>query len=158
MAASVEVIRAAIAPGLEGAGVDLEAIEVQPAGRREIIRVIVDRDGGVDLDLIADLSRVISEALDSPDVAAALAGSYVLEVTSPGVDRPLTAPRHWRRAVGRLVSVQRTALPPVQGRVVDASEEDATIRLSDGDDVRVAYADVANAQVQIEFHRHEEAD
>jgi len=136
--------------------VDLEDLTLTSVGRREVVRVVVDRDGGVDLDLIAELSTQIAAQLDED--ASLFPGAYVLEVTSPGVDRPLTAPRHWRRAVGRLVSVQRTALPAVQGRVVDASEEDATIRVSDGDDVRVAYADVANAQVQIEFHRHEEAD
>lgn len=149
-------IRTRIEACVSPRAVDLEDLTLTSVGRREVVRVVVDRDGGVDLDLIAELSTQIAAQLDED--ASLFPGAYVLEVTSPGVDRPLTAPRHWRRAVGRLVSVQRTALPPVQGRVVDASEEDATIRLSDGDDVRVAYADVANAQVQIEFHRHEEAD
>jgi len=149
-------IRTRIEACVSPRAVDLEDLTLTSVGRREVVRVVVDRDGGVDLDLIAELSTQIAAQLDED--ASLFPGAYVLEVTSPGVDRPLTAPRHWRRAVGRLVSVQRTALPAVQGRVVDASEEDATIRLSDGDDVRVAYADVANAQVQIEFHRHEEAD
>lgn len=149
-------IRTRIEACVSPRAVDLEDLTLTSVGRREVVRVVVDRDGGVDLDLIAELSTQIAAELDED--ASLFPGAYVLEVTSPGVDRPLTAPRHWRRAVGRLVSVQRTALPAVQGRVVDASEEDATIRVSDGDDVRVAYADVANAQVQIEFHRHEEAD
>ena len=66
------------------------------------MRVVVDRDGGIDLDAVAEVSRAVGAALDAdPD---AMPGTYVLEVTTPGVDRPLTQPRHWRRAKGRLVS------------------------------------------------------
>src|SRR3982751_6230174 len=92
-----------LAPVVAEAGADLEQGEVTPAGRRRVLRVVVDRDGGIDLDGVADLSHAVSEALDSSDVMGGQ--PYVLEVTSPGTDRPLTEPRHWRRAVGRLVKV-----------------------------------------------------
>jgi ribosome maturation factor RimP len=93
-----------IEPVVGAAGYDLEELVVTPAGRRSVVRVVVDRDQGVTLDDIAEVSRAISAVLDDIDGALGRA-PYVLEVTSPGVDRPLTEPRHWRRNVGRLVAV-----------------------------------------------------
>ena len=83
-------------PVVAEAGFDLEDVLVTPAGKRRQVRVIVDGDGGVSLDDVAVVSQRVSAALD--DSAAMGSGPYVLEVTSPGVDRPLTQPRHWRRA------------------------------------------------------------
>ena len=84
-------------------GLDLEDVVVTPAGKRRLLRVVVDQDGGVDLDTVAGVSTAVSATLDESD---AMGGApYVLEVTSPGVDRPLTAPRHWRRNRDRLVKV-----------------------------------------------------
>jgi ribosome maturation factor RimP len=93
-----------VAPVVEAAGYDLEELVVTPAGRRSIVRVVVDRDAGVTLDDVAEVSRAVSTALDEHDGEFGSA-PYVLEVTSPGVDRPLTEPRHWRRNTGRLVTV-----------------------------------------------------
>ena len=93
-----------IEPVVSGAGYDLEELLVTPAGRRSVVRVVVDRDHGVTLDDIAEVSRVVSEVLDRNDDGMGRT-PYVLEVTSPGVDRPLTEERHWRRNVGRLVTV-----------------------------------------------------
>jgi ribosome maturation factor RimP len=93
-----------IEPVVGAAGYDLEELVVTPAGRRSVVRVVVDRDEGVTLDDIAEVSRAVSAVLDDNDGALGRA-PYVLEVTSPGVDRPLTEPRHWRRNVGRLVVV-----------------------------------------------------
>src|SRR5215475_3678555 len=84
------------------AGLDLENIEVANAGRRKVVRIYVDKDGGISLDDVASVSQVISGALDRADL---LGGApYVLEVSSPGATRPLTQPRHWRRALGRIVT------------------------------------------------------
>src|SRR6059058_4887589 len=102
-AVSRQRVRDVLEPVVAGAGYDLEDVTVTAAGRRSVVRVVVDRDGGVDLDAVADISRVLSEALDADDVMGE--APYVLEVSSPGVDRPLTQPRHWRRAAGRLVTV-----------------------------------------------------
>ena len=93
-----------IGPVVGSAGYDLEELVVTPAGRRSVVRVVVDRDQGVTLDDIAEVSRSVSEVLDANDDGMGRT-PYVLEVTSPGVDRPLTEPRHWRRNVGRLVTV-----------------------------------------------------
>ena len=148
MPASADRIRDEIAPVLAQAGVDLESVQVQAAGRRELIRVIVDRDGGVDLDLIASLSREISDVLDSPACADAVGSSYVLEVSSPGVDRPLTESRHWRRAVGRLV----------EARLVDGSAVTGRLEAADDEAVRIAgreipMSDLERGLVQVEFTR-----
>ncbi len=114
-------------PVVEAAGYDLEDVTVSQAGRRSLVRVIVDRDGGIDLDAVADVSRAVSDVLDDDETGGAdLADAYVLEVSSPGVDRPLTAPRHWRRAVGRLVRSTVDGAT-VTGRVVAA--DDVGVRL-----------------------------
>lgn len=148
MPASADRIRDEISPVLARAGVDLESVHVQSAGRREVIRVVVDRDGGVDLDLIATLSRDIAEVLDGPGLGAALPGAYVLEVSSPGVDRPLTEPRHWRRAVGRLVEATLADGTVVTGRIEAADE--ASVRI-DGRGIPMAELD--RGMVQVEFTR-----
>ena len=97
-------------PAVRALGMDLEGVRVTSAGRRRLLRVVVDADGGVSLDDIEQASRALSAVLDK---AAAMGDApYTLEVSSPGVDRPLTEPRHWRRAVGRLVTVPLTAEPP----------------------------------------------
>ena len=92
-------------------GYDLEDLSVTAAGRRSLIRVTVDGDDGIDLDGVADgVARGLRRAgRRRAGRGAAFAGPYVLEVSSPGVDRPLTEPRHWRRALGRLVTVPSTA-------------------------------------------------
>ena len=131
-------------------GCDLEAADIAPAGRRRLLRVLVDRDGGINLDDVAEVTRAISKALDADDIMGE--GAYTLEVSSPGVDRPLTLPRHWRRNAGRLVTVTLTAGGKVTGRIKSASDEAAELDV-DGTPRTVAYADVAKAKVQIEFNR-----
>lgn len=148
MAASTDVIRAGIMPVLDQSGVDLEALQIQAAGRRELVRVVVDRDGGIDLDLIAELSRQIAEILDVSPYADEFATTYVLEVTSPGVDRPLTEPRHWRRAKQRLVEAQLRDGTVITGRITDADDSSVTI-----DEQVVALDAIARGMVQVEFNR-----
>src|SRR2546426_5597194 len=92
-----------LTPAVEATGHDLEDVTVSPAGRRKVVRVVVDKDGGVTLDDIAQVSRVVSDLLDTPEGEAVLAGAYTLEVTSPRVDRPLTEAPHRRRNIGPLV-------------------------------------------------------
>ena len=100
-------LRGVIEPVVTAAGYDLEELTVSRAGRRHVVRVIVDGDAGVNLDAVAEVSRAVSRALDEAEEASGdlVAGEYQLEVSSPGVDRPLTEPRHWRRNAGRLVKV-----------------------------------------------------
>src|SRR5688572_28096970 len=99
-----EHLRSLLEPVVGAARLDLEEVNVTPAGRRRLLRVVVDGDGGVDLDRLALVSRSVSEVLDDSDAMGSQ--PYVLEVTSPGVDRPLTEPRHWRRAASRLVRAE----------------------------------------------------
>lgn len=138
-------------------GLDLEALELTPAGRRRVLRVAVDQDGGVTSDDLAEATKVVSDVLDASDVMGEQ--SYTLEVTSRGVDRPLTLPRHWRRNRDRLVAVTRTDDSQVTGRVVDADDETVTLRIESGEgrgaSVQIALADVRRALVQIEFNRKE---
>ena len=144
---------------LASLGLDLEAVEVSSAGRRRVVRVAVDADGGVDMDDVADASREVSRLMDEHEPLGEQ--PYTLEVTSRGVDRPLTMPRHWRRNTGRLVKIVRTGdEPPVTGRIVDHDEAaEGGVRLevpgNDAGPVEVAYADVAKALVQVELNRKE---
>jgi ribosome maturation factor RimP len=144
---------------------DLEGIRVTAAGRRRVLRVVVDADGGVSLDDIALASRELSVKLDSSTEMGEQ--PYTLEVSSPGVDRPLTQPRHWRRAIGRLVEVplnQQTAGQEIQtaghengngaataeGRVVGSSERGVTLE-RDGVTREYQYAELGPGRVQVEF-------
>jgi ribosome maturation factor RimP len=148
-----------LAPVVETTGADLEHVDVSKAGKRSVVRVVVDRDGGVSMDDVADVSRAVSEALDALDEAepGVLGPSYVLEVTSPGVDRPLTAPRHWRRNVGRLITVARHEGPNVTGRLTGA-DDDAIVLDVDGTERRLALGEVVRGTVQVEFSRKGEED
>ena len=141
-------LRGLLEPVVTAAGFDLDSLDVRTAGRRHTVRLVVDADGGVGLDDIARMSRAASAELDRNEHL--LGGSYTLEVTSPGVDRPLTAPRHWRRARRRLVAVRPTDGAPFHGRVGDAGDDAVTL-LVDGAPRRVRYADVAHAAVEVEF-------
>ena len=135
-------------------GVDLEDCSVKNAGRREVLTVVVDKDGGVDLDEVAKISSAISESLDS--IEELEENPFVLEVTSPGTDRPLTHIRHWRRAISRLVDMsfigeQTNSLIRVQ------SVEGEQISGTDpkGNVVVFRILDVDKGTVQIEFNREE---
>jgi ribosome maturation factor RimP len=134
-------------------GLDLEGLELGSAGRRRVLRVAVDTDGGVTLDDVAAATKEISRVLDVSDVMGEQ--SYTLEVTSPGVDRPLSHPRHWRRNAGRLVKVSRSGQEPVTGRILSSDEEGASLDV-DGQQVQVRLAEVSSARVQVEFNRKED--
>jgi len=144
-----------IRPVVSAAGMDLESVRVTMAGRRRLLRVVVDSDHGVSLDDAADISREVSATLDATDVMGDV--PYTLEVSSPGVDRPLTEPRHWRRAAGRLVRVKTGTAGTVQGRVV-ASDADGVTLDVEGAARRFGYGDLGAGAVQVEFGRIPEAD
>jgi ribosome maturation factor RimP len=157
-AARRERLREVVEPVVAASGYDLEELTVARAGRRHVVRVIVDGDGGITLDGVAVVSRAISAALDEAEESGGelLAGEYQLEVSSPGIDRPLLLPRHWRRNLGRLVAVS-AAGRELTGRVTAA--DDAGIVLDvDGTAHEIGYADLGPGRVQIEFNRVEEAE
>ncbi len=156
MAASAARLSEHVRPEVAAVGYDLEDLTVTAAGKRSVVRVVVDKDGGVTLDDVADVSRTISDALDRLDEAepGLLGASYVLEVSSPGVDRPLTEPRHWRRNVGRLVTVTRREGEPVTGRLTAADDDGVTL----DDATRFAHDDLVRGSVQVEFARKDDDD
>jgi ribosome maturation factor RimP len=140
-----------IGPVVAAAWMDLESVRVTAAGRRRLLRVVVDSDRGVSLDDAAAVSRELSAALDQ----AAVMGDfpYTLEVSSPGVDRPLTDRRHWRRAAGRLVKVTVTdsgGSGTVSGRIVSADADGVTLDV-DGARRRFPYAVLGAGAIQVEF-------
>jgi ribosome maturation factor RimP len=140
---------------LAAAGLDVEAVELTQAGRRRVLRVAVDQDGGVTLDDIAEATREVSKVLDGPAVSAVLGSApYTLEVTSPGTDRPLVLPRHWRRNRGRLVKVTRADGHTLLGRVRETDDTHAVLDV-DGTPHEVAYDEVVRATTQLEFNRKE---
>ena len=153
MAASVEIIRRALIDALTTSGVDLEDLQITTAGRREVVRVVVDRDGGIDLDLIADISRQVAELLDNSPLADEIVGTYVLEVSSPGTDRPLTEEKHWRRAERRLVEATLADDSVVTGRIVRTEAGVVEIEQADGEVRAVPLSSLRRGVVQLEFSR-----
>ncbi|HEX3812643.1 MAG TPA: ribosome maturation factor RimP [Mycobacteriales bacterium] len=148
-----ERLASLIEPVVAARGYDLEDVTVAMAGRRSVVKVIVDSDQGVGLDDVAAVSRAISAVLDENDDSMGRS-PYVLEVTSPGVDRPLTEPRHWRRSVGRLVQLEIADAPAVVGRIVETDATGVELDVED-ERRRIEFGAVRQARVQVEFNRPE---
>ncbi|NBE53227.1 ribosome maturation factor RimP [Streptomyces boluensis] len=151
-----ERLRGLLEPLVTSKELDLEEISVTPAGKRRVLRVVVDSENGVSLDTCAELSRELSEKLDAADAMGE--GEYVLEVTSPGADRPLTEHRHYVRAVDRLVKFQLTEGGELTARILKVDDEGLDLEVPGVKGRkptarRVAFADIAKARVEIEFNR-----
>jgi ribosome maturation factor RimP len=131
-------------------GLDLEAVDLSSAGRRRVLRVAIDKDGGVTMDDIADATTEISRVLDDTNLMGEQ--PFTLEVSSPGVERPLTLPRHWRRNTGRLVTVTFSEGDPLTGRITGTDDDGALLEV-EGAERRVEYAEVRKAKIQIEFKK-----
>lgn len=146
-------VRAAVADAVAQSGLIIEDVEVTGAGRRRVVRLTVDLPdgpGGVTSDQIGDVSRAVSAALDESDVVP---DAYTLEVSTPGTDRPLTEPRHFRRAVGRLLTIT-TAGTTLTARLSDVVGD--TLHLTDhAGDHTVPLADVTRARVEVELSRRD---
>jgi ribosome maturation factor RimP len=158
LAATRARLRAIVEPTVRAADLDLEELTVTRAGRRLLVRVTVDGDNGVGHDELTEVSREISDALDEAeqDGGEVTTDSYTLEVSSPGVDRPLTLPRHWRRNVGRLVKV-RAGEANLTARVV-AVDEAGVVLEAGGRTQTVAFDELGPGRVQVEFRHLDEAD
>ena len=148
-------IEAELVDPLAVLGLDVEAVEVTPAGKRRVLRVAVDKDGGVTLDDVADATREVSRVLDDSDVMGEQ--PYTLEVTSRGVDRPLTLPRHWRRNADRLVKVTLADGSSLTGRIGASTDDAVTVEVS-GQQHELPYDTITKALVQIEFNRNKDKD
>jgi ribosome maturation factor RimP len=154
-ATQTRALTALVTPIVGQCGAQLEDVTIRNAGKRRLVRVVVDEVGGLSLDRVAEISRAVSRALDGSDVLGN--SPYVLEVTSPGVGRPLTLARHWAGALGRLVEVKFRDGRVVTGRVSSGAPESAVLDVQDSP-MEVRYADVARAAVQVEFSRIAEVE
>jgi len=147
----LEEIAVAITPAIEAAGCYLEEVTLTPAGKRKIMTVIVDGDTNLSLDQVTAVSKEVSAIVE---VLPALGDTpFTLEVTSPGVDRPLTHPRHWRKNHGRLIKVTLEDGKVVKGRIGDSTEIDVEI-----DSLKIAYAAMKRALIEIEFKSLKSSD
>lgn len=144
-------VEALVRPVVESAGLELVEVTFRKEGGRRILRVTVDREGGVDLDTISQTSERVSRRLDLEGFEP---GPYSLEVSSPGIERPLRSPIDFERRVGERVKV-KTAQPvrgsrTHTGALVSADAE-AIVIATDGGELRVPYADVASARTVFEW-------
>ncbi len=152
----VDTIAQALAPAVSEQGLELYDVEVSGTGRVRILRVMVDREGGVDLDAIADATQAVSPLLDAPPLDAVINGPYALEVSSPGLERPLRTPAHFARAVGETVSVKFRSgddhgAKRVRGVVTASDDAGFELTLDDGTTEHVAYGDVTQARTVFEW-------
>jgi len=143
-----------ITPALHQAGYFLEDVNIVSPGQHRIVTVIVDGESGLNLDQVTVASKLVSELLDE----ATFMGEtpFTLEVTSPGIDRPLTLPRHFAKNVDRLLKVTKTDGVTVTGRILSNTESDVTLSVTEKKDVKevvVALTDIKRATVEIEFNR-----
>jgi len=130
-------------------GLDLDELRLTKAGKRRVLEVVLDGDNGVDLDVVAAVSRAISEHLDASTIMGQL--PYLLEVGSRGVGRPLTKPAHWSRNVGRMVHVVGDAID-VTGRIVAFSDPQVTLDV-EGSERVVDFTTISRALIEVEFNR-----
>lgn len=138
-----------LAPAIKNLGFILEEVKVTPAGKRRIVAVIIDgEERNPNLDEVTVASRRVSEILDNYSQLGDL--PFTLEVTTPGVDRPLTLPRHWRKNIGRLVKVTPLDGDVFTSRIKGASETSVSL-----EDREIPYTEVKRAQIEIEFNRKE---
>ncbi|WP_265447431.1 ribosome maturation factor RimP [Flexivirga meconopsidis] len=168
--ARTERIATDLATVLAPLGLVVEDITVMPAGKRRLVRVLVDRElpadadptapvKSLDLDQIADATRAVSDRLDETDAMGEQ--PYVLEVSSPGTDRPLTTARHFKRNVGRLVEVTADGAEPVTGRITRADDSGITLAVTGkkgavSEQTRT-YDEGLRGAVQVEFNRSDDA-
>jgi ribosome maturation factor RimP len=139
-----EEISAAIRPIIEATGNYLEELSITSAGKVKILTVIIDSDTHLNLDQVTAVTKEISEVIEAlPELGD---GAFTLEVTSPGLDRPLTKPRHWRKNLDRLVKIIMTSGEEIQGRIGEATETTVLV-----DSKKVSYEDIKRAVLEIEF-------
>lgn len=176
VSARTQRIEALLVPVVQQAGMTLEAVTVTPAGKRRLVRILVDRAVHVDdedrassipplsLDEVGDVTRLVSEALDEADAMGE--APYVLEVGSPGTDRPLVTAQHFRRNVGRLINLTVVGEEkPTLGRITGAGATTFDVAVTTGKSHgpqestsrSVGYDDVERARIELEFNRPSES-
>lgn len=139
-----EKIAAVLAPIIEASGNFLEDITITSAGKHRILTVVVDSEKHLTLDEVTAVTKSLSEVVENLSEIGDL--PFTLEVTSPGVDRPLTLPRHWRKNVGRLINITLNDESKVNGRIGESTDSDVQIGES-----KINFADIKKATIEIEF-------
>lgn len=143
-----EQILQILEPIASNMGLDLEDVEIKSAGKHSIVQVTIDKDGGINLDEVAQISNQISEALDAKDILGEK--PYTLEVGSPGIDRALTLPRHWRRNNGRLVKINFGSNTEI-GRILESDDEKVSLEVK-GKTRSINFDKIDKAFIQVEFN------
>ena len=143
-----EQIMQILEPIASNMGLDLEDVEIKSAGKHSIVQVSIDKDGGINLDEVAQISNQISEALDAKEVLGEK--PYTLEVGSPGIDRALTLPRHWRRNNGRLVKINFGSNSEI-GRIIESDDEKVSLEIK-GKTRSINFDKIDKAFIQVEFN------
>ncbi|MFH8992725.1 ribosome maturation factor RimP [Streptomyces sp. NPDC017940] len=156
-----ERLRELLEPLVSSQGLDLEEIEVAPVGRKRVLRVVIDSEDGVDLDTIAEVSRLLSARLDESDAMGE--GEYDLEVGSPGAERALTEHRHYVRAVDRLVKFQLKEGGELVARILTVDDDGLDLEVPGvkgrkPTSRRLAFDGIDKARVQVEFNRKDKKD
>ena len=139
-----EDISAAITPALEALGFYLEDVTITSAGRRSMLTVIVDGDTHLSLDQVTSATKAIGEIVES--IQSLGETPFTLEVTSPGLDRPLTKVRHWQKNINRLVKVVLQDGSEIKGRINQVNEANSVVG-----EIKVNYSDIKRATLEVEF-------
>ena len=139
-----EDISDAVTPALLALGFYLEDVTITSAGRRSMLTIIVDGDTHLSLDQVTSATKAIGEIVES--IQSLGETPFTLEVTSPGLDRPLTKPRHWRKNIDRLVKIVLLDGKEIIGRIKAASEVSATV-----DESEIKFSDIKRASLEVEF-------
>lgn len=141
-----EQVLAVITPAIESLGFYIEDINITSAGKRSMLTVIVDGDTHLSLDQVTVATKAISEIVENLPTLGN--NPFTLEVTSPGLDRPLTKPRHWRKNQDRLIKIVLTDGKEVNGRIKDSTESSVTV-----DEQVINFADIKRATLEVEFKK-----
>jgi len=141
-----EQVLAVITPAIESLGFYIEDITITSAGKRSMLTVIVDGDTHLSLDQVTVATKAISEIVEN--LLTLGNNPFTLEVTSPGLDRPLTKPRHWRKNQDRLIKVVLTDGKEIMGRIKDSTESSVNV-----DDQTINFADIKRATLEVEFKK-----
>ena len=142
---------ALVRPVVESAGLELWEVTFRKEAGRTVLRVTVDQDGGIDVDTISEMSERLSRRLDLEDFGR---GRYQLEVSSPGLERPLRQPRHFQRSVGEQVkvkTVESVAGSKIHAGALVSADAEAIVIATDGGELRVPYPNVASARTVFEW-------
>jgi ribosome maturation factor RimP len=139
-----EQVAAVITPAIEALGFYVEDISITSAGRRSMLTVIVDGDTHLSLDQVTVATKAISEIVENLPTLGN--NPFTLEVTSPGLDRPLTKPRHWRKNKDRLIKIVLNNGKEINGRIKDSTDDEVIV-----DEQKVAFVDIKRATLEIEF-------